>query len=460
MLGVLDLRMELEAEEGTVEASHRLHLAVRRTREDHEPIREDGDLVVVGLPDLERGRKAHEEDVRLMDREDRLPEFRDLRGSRVAPEVFRHELVARADAQDGTVQAVEVLPVLAHLLGVEAYPRRPPGEDEAVNVLQVGGRRVVRDDLRLGAEVLQDPPFTVGPLAAIVDDVDAHRLSKWAGPIKVLMGRYRPFLGFITDRVPVHCEEGWRVHATPRRTILGVDCLFWALVLDLALVLATFVASVAVIPGFFMALGAGQDPASLTPHLPCMVVYLSLSILFGLSTIILFFAGFLDLYAGRREFGRTQERHLFRARAFLAVTIALSIAFALLPRQPGMAVGVPEEILASSDWAAAARVVLAALIALFMGLTLANSVYGLMDQMQRSRIRIAVGLGVVAALTGSVFGVIGITSGNLHLIIVSIVAGAIAGDGVAAISLILFLYVFREIRRGLRRGWALAPPGP
>lgn len=249
------------------------------------------------------------------------------------------------------------------------------------------------------------------------------------------------------------------MHATPRRTILGVDCLFWALVLDLALVLATFVASVAVIPGFFMALEEGQNPATLMPHLPCMVVYLSASILFGLSTIILFFAGFLDLYAGRREFGRSQEGALFRARMFLAVTVALSIAFALIPRQPAMAVGVPEEILASPDWAAAARVVLAALIALFMGLTLANSVFGLMDQMQRSRIRIAVGLGVLAAITGSVFGIIGITSGNVHLLVVAVVAGAIAGEGVAAISLVLFLFVFREIRRGLRQGWALAPLG-
>src|SRR3989454_2924420 len=57
-LGVLDLRMELQAKEGTIAVSHRLDVAVLGAREGHEVPRELGDLVVVALPYLEPIRQA------------------------------------------------------------------------------------------------------------------------------------------------------------------------------------------------------------------------------------------------------------------------------------------------------------------------------------------------------------------------------------------------------------------
>src|SRR3990172_9562620 len=65
VLGVLDLWVELQAEEGTVVRPHRLARAVLAVRKVREPWGDDGDLVVVALPNLERLRQALEEDILL-----------------------------------------------------------------------------------------------------------------------------------------------------------------------------------------------------------------------------------------------------------------------------------------------------------------------------------------------------------------------------------------------------------
>src|SRR2546427_4376455 len=173
-LGVLDLRMELQSEQGPVAVPHRLNVAVLRAREGHEVFGELRDFVVVGLPDLEPIREPFEQDVGLVDIHDRLAELRDLGRGCVASEMLRHELVARADSEDRRVERVQVLPVPAHLSRIHPDPRGAAGQHEPVQAVQVRNLRVVRDDLRLGAEVLQDPPLAVSPLAPVVDDVDTH----------------------------------------------------------------------------------------------------------------------------------------------------------------------------------------------------------------------------------------------------------------------------------------------
>src|SRR5713226_1630502 len=180
-LGVLDLRMELQAKQGPVAVPHRLDVAVLRAREGHEVPRELRDLVVVGLPHLETIRESFEQDVRLVDVHDRLAELRHLGRGRVAPEVLRHELVSRADSEDRGVERVQVLAVPPHLPGVHTDPGGSAGQDEPVQAVQFRDPRVVRDDLRLGAEVLQDPPLAVSPLTPVVDDVDAHGTPVAAG---------------------------------------------------------------------------------------------------------------------------------------------------------------------------------------------------------------------------------------------------------------------------------------
>ena len=166
--------MELKAKEGPVAVSHRLDVAVLGAREGHEVPRELGDLVVVGLPHLEPVRETFEEDVGLVDLHDGLAELWNLGRSCVASEMLCHELVPRADSEDRRVERVQVLPVPAHLSRIHPDPGSAAGQHEPVQAVQLRNLRVVRDDLRVGAEVLQDPPLAMSPLAPVVDDVDTH----------------------------------------------------------------------------------------------------------------------------------------------------------------------------------------------------------------------------------------------------------------------------------------------
>jgi len=86
--------------------------------------------------------------------------------------------VPRADPEDGSVERVEVLAVPPHLPGVHADAGRATRQHEPVEAIELRDSRVVRNDLRLDTEVLQDPPFAVGPLPPVVDDVDAHVIPK------------------------------------------------------------------------------------------------------------------------------------------------------------------------------------------------------------------------------------------------------------------------------------------
>src|SRR2546426_407685 len=180
-LGVLNLRMELQSEQRPVAVPHRLDVAVLRARESHEVLGELRDFVVVGLPDLESIREPFEQDVGLVDLHDRLAELRHLGRGGVAPEILRHELVPRADPEDGSVERVEVLAVPPHLPGVHADAGRATRQHEPVEAIELRDSRVVRNDLRLDTEVLQDPPFAVGPLPPVVDDVHAHGTPVAAG---------------------------------------------------------------------------------------------------------------------------------------------------------------------------------------------------------------------------------------------------------------------------------------
>ena len=90
-------------------------------------------------------------------------------------------MVARADPENRAAEGVEVFAVLPHLLRVDPDPGSAARQDEAIEALEVRHWRIVRDDLRVDAEVLQDPPFAVGPLASIVDHVDAHGIPVATG---------------------------------------------------------------------------------------------------------------------------------------------------------------------------------------------------------------------------------------------------------------------------------------
>src|SRR5439155_14199800 len=90
-----------------------------------------------------------------------------------------NQLVARPNSTNRRVERVGVLAIPPHLLRMDPAPRRPAGKDDPVQTIQLGDRRVVGHNLRLDAEVLQDPPLAVGPLPSVVDYGDSHIIPKW-----------------------------------------------------------------------------------------------------------------------------------------------------------------------------------------------------------------------------------------------------------------------------------------
>src|SRR6266705_5449248 len=188
-LRVLHFRVELEAENGLGPVPHRLNGAVGRARESDEPRWQHGHLVVVGLPHLEAVREALEEHVGLADVQEGLPELRHLGGSRFPAEVLRHELMSRADAEDRPAERIEILPVAPHLGRIDANARRASGKDEPVEILETSDGGDVRNNFRLDPEVLQDPPFAVGPLPSVVDDENTHGIPKGRSEKKVSIDR-------------------------------------------------------------------------------------------------------------------------------------------------------------------------------------------------------------------------------------------------------------------------------
>src|SRR5581483_3977494 len=140
-----------------------------------EPLGDLDDLVVVRLPDDAALGEPREDAAAggVVQNHLHLAELGDLARRAAAAVVRGHELLARADAQDGVGRAVEERRAVAQRV-LKADARRAAREHQAVEVLELLPGGVVGDDLRLHVEVLQDAPLAVGPLAAVVHDVDAN----------------------------------------------------------------------------------------------------------------------------------------------------------------------------------------------------------------------------------------------------------------------------------------------
>ncbi len=242
------------------------------------------------------------------------------------------------------------------------------------------------------------------------------------------------------------------MHPHDRYTALGVGCLFWALAFGLAIVLLMLISSIAVVPSFYGAIREGRDPGSLVFSLVSQAALICASIVCGIAVVVFSLAGFYDVYRGRREYGPVQADAVRRARSYLVLTILFLLVFVALPRYPSMIVGLPDKIAVAPLSALVARVFVVGLTALFAGLTLSETVYGVADASQRSRLTIAIGLGIAGAVVGSLIGLIGVFATTIDQLVLAIVSGAITGEGTLAVSLLLFFLVFREIRDDLEAG--------
>ena len=233
------------------------------------------------------------------------------------------------------------------------------------------------------------------------------------------------------------------------RTIRGIGLMAWALVVALGAVVASALTLVAVAlmlePGI-------QSPSGLVP-----AALTALAAVCGIDIgqvfmAALFVIGFHHAYAGRYEYGLAHARSLERALVFLIV-FALFTALAYIYSvtnsvlQPGF-VGVPALDLLSGN------VLLAPLGALFAGLTLLFTGRGLADAVQSRRLRTALVLGVVGAVAGPLLLLLGVGSNvtDLRVLVSGLLASAVAGQGISALSLLVFVLVYREVRRNLEAG--------
>lgn len=231
------------------------------------------------------------------------------------------------------------------------------------------------------------------------------------------------------------------------QTLLGLGWLEWALGLDLALMVAVFTYSVLVVPSFFLAIGEGFDPTTLGGPLAGVVAFLALSAFLVLGVSILGFAG---LHALRTDPGvqdPSKVARLTAASVFAVLALGLFVGYALIPRQRAMFVGLPDELVGVPEWAMYVRVLFAAAVAFAAGVALTLGISAFAGTLFRRQLWTATALGVVSAASGCLFGCTALMSTSTDAYIAATISGAVAGEGTAIISLLLFLFVLRSVRR-------------
>jgi hypothetical protein len=223
----------------------------------------------------------------------------------------------------------------------------------------------------------------------------------------------------------------------------------WALFVELGAVVVTglTLAALALMLGPALASPGGLGTSALTALATVCGVALGQA-----AMAVLFLVGFRHAYAGRYEYGLRHAHSLERALVFLMVYLVLtavgyvySVTNSLL--QPGLA-GLPAVDLLSGN------AILAPAGALFAGLTLFYAARTLAEPPVERRLRTALLLGVAGAAVGPVllaFAVSGALT-NLDAIVSGLLASAVAGQGVSALSLLLFALAFRDIRHNLEAG--------
>ncbi len=234
------------------------------------------------------------------------------------------------------------------------------------------------------------------------------------------------------------------------RTIRGVGWTMWGLVLSLALVVASGATSI----GLALMLGpALTTPADMVKSIGLSLVVACGLLLAELVMVVFFLVGFHQLHVGRHEYGAAHEQSVERALVFLILLVLVATlgtayaAFSALfgtmgPALPGQTVTGTESLLFGSSEA------------LLAGLTLFYAVHSLVGTTDVSRLRTAVVLGVVGAAAGPAILILAASGAvvDLSSLVTSVTAAVVAGQGVSAISLLLFLWIFRDLRRNLGAG--------
>lgn len=228
----------------------------------------------------------------------------------------------------------------------------------------------------------------------------------------------------------------------------AVEGLTWAirgLVGFLLVQLATAVGLVVLIPLYDLPTPTVLETAGLVQAL---LVLSWILVALGVASGVVVCVGIVGLYGDREELGREHAASVLRVRVWLAVTLILVAAGVVVPSLTGPLITFPGIGYAPADWSWSLGVTLAGLRAIFAGLVLYYTVQGLAEEAERVRLLLGMILGVVGAVlwNGLAAYAAGIPGPSMASLI-PFLAGILAGLGTSAISVALFLSVYRDIRR-------------
>lgn len=256
------------------------------------------------------------------------------------------------------------------------------------------------------------------------------------------------------------------------RTIRGLGITAWALLIQLGAVVATGAAlgAVAIVLG-----PALVNPSGFLSSVLGIVAAVCGIELGQVAVGVIYLVGFADLHAGRHEYGLAHARAIDRATVCLVIFAALTVfatGFSVSMNLFGPSTGVPAESFLTGN------LVLAPIGAFVAGLSLYYAVRAVADEVELRRLRIAVALGVAGSIIGPVLLAFSVSMNprDVSSIVTGLLASAVAGDGICAISLLLIVVLFREVRQNLVAGrpapalprvlppfpqaWPIPPPAP
>ncbi len=227
----------------------------------------------------------------------------------------------------------------------------------------------------------------------------------------------------------------------------GLRWIGWSLLLFLGIDIAIIATLLVLTPFLLDAIANRIPPIRVESWLA------TASLVFGVleaAAGALYVIGFADVYGSRGHHGAEHVRFVRRALVYLCVTVGLIFGGDLVPSFTGPFFGVPGITPPLPSWALSTSVIIPGLRALFAALALLFAVGELAADVQRSRLLVAMVLGVVGAVAwpGAIAYAVA-AGGSPEGPVTALVAGVVAGLGTSVISLLLFLATIREIRQGL-----------
>ncbi len=240
---------------------------------------------------------------------------------------------------------------------------------------------------------------------------------------------------------PVYVYEG--------RTIRGLGLIAWALLIQLGAVVAMGVA--------LGTLAMVLEPALLDPTAFAGPFAGILAAVCGIelgeaAMAGIFLVGFYQLHAGRNEYGLSHAESIDRAVLCLILVAVVSVAWT------GYTVATdflgPPVPTTPAESLLVGNLLVAPVAAAFAGLTLFFSAKAVAQTPLARRLRSALVLGVLGSAAGPALLALATAANasDVSAMTSGFLAAAVAGNGMSALSLLMFVLAYREIRRDLVAG--------